>query len=197
MKKVLLALMLAIASLQMMEAQITAPAVETRPETDPKYLRGAVLEHEGRVYLSRTIDVPTELTEQEVLERVDAWLVRCMNDERVEFHNRLPQPAPNMLQQSVIFQLTFSQTFLSHDWTDMNYVLNLTVLPGKVVMDMEHITYKYREGDEVNKYTGYDLISDKLALSKKGTLVRGYKKFRMKTIDFMDELEVSLQKVFQ
>lgn len=178
-------------------AQITAPVVEARPDTDPKYLAGAVPEHDGFVYLTRKVEVPANLTQEEILQKLDNWLTRCMKDERVHYSQRLPQPADNELMHSVMFEITFSKSFISHDYADMTYVIHLTVNPGEVVLNLERITYKYNEGDKVCRYAAEELISDGYALNKKGRLILGYKRFRMKTIDFADELQVSLQREFE
>lgn len=197
MKKIVTTLMAFVALCASAIAQITAPAVEQRPDTDQKYLAGAVLEHDNYAYITRTIDVPTDLTQAEVLKRLGEWLQRCIKDDRVLFEQALPQPADNELMHGMLLRLTFSQSFLSHDFSDMSYVIHLTVNPGKVVMDLERITYKYREGDAIRKFSAEEMITDKEALNKKGRLILGYKRFRIKTIDFADELAASLQKEFQ
>ena len=176
-------------------AQITAPTVQPRSETDTRYMAGAVLEHGGYAYLTRTIE--TDKSAEELMPVLDAWLQRCMNDSRIEYQRRLAPKADNLLQHSVMIQLTFSQSFLSHDWADMSYVLTLEALPGKVVMNLERISYKYREGDDVVKYMAEEIITDSQAITKKGKLVLGYKKFRIKTIDLMDEFETSLRSELQ
>lgn len=178
-------------------AQITAPAIEQKPETDQKYLAGAVAERDGHVYLTRTLTIPAELTQQEVMQKLQGWMDRCMKDERISYHQNLPVASENELMHNVIMELTFSQSFISHDFANLMYLLHLTYTPGQVVMDIDHITYKYREADQENKYTADELISDHYAINKKGRLVFGYKKFRIKTIDLVDELFTSLQREFQ
>lgn len=197
MKRSLISLVAFFALMLSATAQITAPVVEQRPDTDNKYLAGAVLEHDGFCYLTRTVSVPAELSQADVMQRLQTWLDRCMKDERVLYQQSLPSPADNQLMHSVMMQITFSKSMLSHDFADMTYVIYLTANPGEVVMNIERITYKYREGDNVKKYTAEEMISDGFALNKKGRLILGYKRFRIKTIDFVDELEASLQKALQ
>lgn len=197
MKRILLALVALLTLSASVTAQITAPVVEQRAETDSKYLKGAVPEHDGHCYLTRTVEVPATLSQEEVMQRLGTWIERCMNDERVLYHQSLPAPEENQLMHSVLMRITFSKTMLSHDFADMSYVIYLTSTPGKVVMNLERIMYKYREGEKEARYPAEEMISDGYALSKKGRLVLGYKRFRMKTIDFMDELSISLQKEFQ
>ncbi len=196
--KKLLSLLVALISITTATAQITAPVVEEKPETDSKYMVGAIPEVNGKVVLTRTVEVPAGLTQQEVMNRVDTWLVRCSKDERMHFTQRLPKPADNELQQTYSLELTFSKSFISHDFAELAYVLAVRYTGSQLVMEMSHIYYKYNENNKQNKYTAEEMISDKYALNKKKTkLIFGYKKFRMKTIDFMDELQTSLQNEFK
>jgi hypothetical protein len=179
-------------------AQITAPVVEEKSETDIRYMAGAVPEVNGKVVLTRTVEVPAGLTQQEVMNRVDAWLVRCTKDERMHYNQRLPIAADNELQHSYSMELTFSKSFLAHDFAELAYVLAVRYEGGQLIMEMSHINYKYNENNKLNKYTAEEMIVDKYALNKKKTkLIFGFKKFRMKTIDLLDELQISLQNEFK
>ena len=196
--KKFLTLLMACATLSTSIAQITAPVIEEKPETDSKYMAGAVPEVNGKVVLSRTVEVPAGLTLQEVMNRVDAWLVRCTKDERMHYNQRLPQTADNELQHSYSMELTFSKSFLAHDFAELAYVLAVRYDGGQIIMEMSHINYKYNENNKLNKYTAEEMIIDKYALNKKKTkLIFGFKKFRMKTIDLLDELQISLQNEFK
>ena len=196
--KKLLTLLVAFITLVTATAQITAPVIEETPETDSKYMAGAIPEINGKVILTRTVEVPEGLTLQEVMNRVDTWLIRCTKDERMHFNQRLPQTADNELQHAYSLELTFSKTFLAHDFAEMAYVLAVRYIDGQIVMEMSHINYKYNENNKQNKYTAEEMIIDKYALNKKKTkLIFGFKKFRMKTIDLLDELQISLQNEFK
>ena len=196
--KKLFTILLACATMSTSIAQITAPVIEEKPETDIRYMAGAVPEVNGKVVLTRTVEVPAGLTQQEVMNRVDAWLVRCTKDERMHYNQRLPKAADNELQHSYSMELTFSKSFLAHDFAELAYVLAVRYEGGQLIMEMSHINYKYNENNKLNKYTAEEMIVDKYALNKKKTkLVFGFKKFRMKTIDLLDELQVSLQNEFK
>jgi len=196
--KKLLTLLVALLTLTTATAQITAPVVEQKPETDSKYMAGAVPEVDGKVVLTRIVEVPAGLTQQEVMNRVDSWLVRCAKDERMHYNQRLPQPADNELHHAYSMELTFSKSFISHDFTELAYVLGVRYTGSQLIMEMSHIYYKYNENNKLNKYTAEEMITDKIAMNKKKTkLIFGFKKFRMKTIDLLDELQVSLQNEFQ
>ena len=196
--KKLFTILLACATMSTSIAQITAPVIEEKSETDIRYMAGAVPEVNGKVVLTRTVEVPAGLTQQEVMNRVDAWLVRCTKDERMHYNQRLPKAADNELQHSYSMELTFSKSFLAHDFAELAYVLAVRYEGGQLVMEMSHINYKYNENNKLNKYTAEEMIVDKYALNKKKTkLIFGFKKFRMKTIDLLDELQVSLQNEFK
>ena len=197
MKKIF-TILIACATLSTSIAQITAPVIEEKSETDSRYMAGAVPEVDGKVVLTRTVEVPAGLTLQEVMNRVDAWLVRCTKDERMHYNQRLPQTTDNELQHSYSMELTFSKSFLAHDFAEMAYVLAVRYDEGQIIMEMSHINYKYNENNKLNKYTAEEMIIDKYALNKKKTkLIFGFKKFRMKTIDLLDELQISLQNEFK
>ncbi len=196
--KKLFTILLACATMSTSIAQITAPVIEEKSETDIRYMAGAVPEINGKVVLTRTVEVPAGLTQQEVMNRVDAWLVRCTKDERMHYNQRLPKAADNELQHSYSMELTFSKSFLAHDFAEMAYVLAVRYEGGQLIMEMSHINYKYNENNKLNKYTAEEMIVDKYALNKKKTkLIFGFKKFRMKTIDLLDELQISLQNEFK
>ena len=196
--KKLFTILLVCATMSTSIAQITAPVIEEKPETDIRYMAGAVPEVNGKVVLHRTVEVPASLTQQEVMNRVDAWLVRCTKDERMHYNQRLPKAADNELQHSYSMELTFSKSFLAHDFAELAYVLAVRYEGGQLIMEMSHINYKYNENNKLNKYTAEEMIVDKYALNKKKTkLIFGFKKFRMKTIDLLDELQISLQNEFK
>ena len=196
--KKLLTLLMAFATLATSSAQITAPVIEEKTETDSRYMAGAVPEINGKVVLTRTVAIPAGLSVQEVMNRVDSWLIRCTKDERMHFNQRLPKIADNELQHAYSLELTFSKSFLAHDFAEIAYVLAVRFDGGQLIMEMSHINYKYNENNKLNKYTAEEMIIDKYALNKKKTkLVFGFKKFRMKTIDLLDELQVSLQNEFK
>ena len=196
--KKLLTLLMAFATLATSSAQITAPVIEEKTETDSRYMAGAVPEINGKVVLTRTVAIPAGLSVQEVMNRVDSWLIRCTKDERMHFNQRLPKIADNELQHAYSLELTFSKSFLAHDFAEIAYVLAVRFDGGQLIMEMSHINYKYNENNKLNKYTAEEMIIDKYALNKKKTkLVFGFKKFRIKTIDLLDELQVSLQNEFK
>lgn len=196
MMKKLLFLLLSVFTITISSAQITAPVVEQKPETDAKYLAGAVPEVNGKVVFNREATLPEGMTTADAMDKIDQWLERCTKDERIRYTQRLPENPiiGNEIQQNLTMELTFSKSFISHDFADIIFILSVRVEDGKAMMEMSHIVYRYNEGGKVNRYNAEDMIIDKYALNKrKDKLVIGFKKFRIKTIDLFDELQVSLQ----
>lgn len=196
MMKKFLFLLLSVFTITISSAQITAPVVEQKSETDAKYLVGAVPEVNGKVVFNREATLPEGMTTADAMDKIDQWLERCTKDERIRYTQRLPQDPifGNVIQQNLTMELTFSKSFLSHDFAEIIFILSVRVEEGKAKMEMSHIVYRYNEGGKMNRYNAEDLIIDKYALNKrKDKLVIGFKKFRIKTIDLFDELQVSLQ----
>lgn len=177
------------------QAQITAP-VETEEKTeggvDPKYLRGAIAEIDGHVALIRRAALPVNADTADLWAKLQVWVDRCMNDKRILQHVDI-ESGEHEIRRSIIQRLTFSRTFISLDQSDMSFLFTARLEADSLTLTMSHITYQYRENDKLQRWTGDNTISDRVALNKRGTkLIWGYKKFRTTTIDLMDEYFTSL-----
>lgn len=193
------ALMIAATSFTTVNAQITGPAKEetsseNAPKYAPKYLKGGVPEIDGKVVLSRDFDMPAGFDREATIEKISNWLVRCSKDDRISQFSRLETSLSMTAQTFIIQKLLFTKSFLSLDQTDMQYVLTVSVKDSGIHLEMSKIIYKYRENDKLNTYKAEDMITDKIALRKSGkSMYPGFKKFRMKTIDLLDEFQASLK----
>ncbi len=183
-------------------AQITVPVEPTaalNEDSNAKYLK-PIPEENGKVYLLRELPLPDGMSETEAFDKLQKWMDRCMQDSRILAHNTVSGEDPQSLQQMVVQNLIFSSRILALDQTEMSYVLTASVQEGKLRLKMSHITYKYNGENrdrKMLKYTAEDHISDRAALFKKGKkMVPGFKKFRIKTIDLIDEYEASLKMTF-
>lgn len=199
--KFLILFLLALASATSINAQISAPVEKTATNDNPeaKYL-APLPEEKGKVYLLREVELPANIQQEEAFKKLNIWLSRCMQDTRIIQHTEIPTDQPQTLQQQAVQLITFTSALLSLDTTEMTYVLTATLQGNKVTLKMSHISYKYNGENRDRKmlrYTAEDHIADGVALNKKHTkLVLGYKKFRIKTIDLMDEYEQSLKNAF-
>lgn len=193
------AILLAVTSITTVNAQITGPAKEEvanaeAPKYAPKYLKGGVPEVNGKVVLSRDFDMPEGFDREATIEKISNWLVRCSKDDRMTQFSRLETQLPMTAQTFIVQKLVFSRSFISLDQCDLQYVLTVSVVEKGIHMEMSKITYKYNENDKQNTYKAEEMITDKVALRKNGlSIYPGYKKFRMKTIDLLDEYQTSLK----
>jgi len=155
------------------------------------YLAGAVPEKEGKVVFSEEYDLPG-MSKEQVFDKMHAWmqkrLLKNKNASRVVYSDKEKGMIAGIGEEYIVFK----SSALSLDRTLVNYQLTATCLPGKCLLDIEKIRYTYQEKE---KYTAEEWITDKYALNKDKTkLVRGLSKFRMKTIDFVNELFEHAQK---
>ncbi len=200
--KYLYILLLSVALAIPASAQITAPAEPVHQATgnpDAKYL-APIPEENGKVYLLREMPLPAGISEGEAYEKLQVWFDRCMQDKRISHHSDVATDKPLTIQQLVTQTITFSKSLMALDETESTFVLAASVEDGMLRLKMSHITYKYNGENrdrKMLKYTAEDHIADRVALFKKGRkLVPGYKKFRIKTIDLIDEYEASLKLAF-
>lgn len=198
-RTLLAALIIAATCITTVNAQITGPAKEEvnnpeAPKYAAKYLKGGVPVVDGKVVLSRDFDMPAGFDREATIDKISTWLVRCSKDDRMSQFSRLETQLPMTAQTFIIQKLVFSKSFISLDQCDLQYVLTVSVVDKGIHMEMSKITYKYKENDKLNTYRAEEMITDKVALRKNGlSIYPGYKKFRMKTIDLLDEYQSSLK----
>lgn len=159
-------------------------------QDDSKYLAGAVPEVDGKVVFRREFVVPNA-TQDQVFDRALAWLQNRMkqndNQSRVVYSDREKGLIAALGEEYIVF----SSSALSLDRTLVNYQITLTSMPAKCLIEIEKIRYTYQEKE---KYTAEEWITDKNALNKTQTkLVRGVSKFRIKTVDFVENLFTDAQ----
>lgn len=159
-------------------------------QDDSKYLVGAVPEVDGKVVFQREFDL-TGASQDNIYDRMLLWATERMkvneNSSRVVYTDKAKGSIAAMSEEYIVF----SSSALSLDRTVVNYQLTITCEPGKCKIEMEKIRYTYQEKE---KYTAEEWITDKVALNKTQTkLVRGIAKFRIKTVDFAEDLFDSAQ----
>ena len=203
MKRFFLLIALALGCAAATQAQITAPVTETQVSTenpDAKYLVPLPLEPTGQVYLERVLTLPEGTNTEETVAKLKDWMDRCMKDSRIISSTPVEAEEPNTLQMMVNQEIVFSQSFLTLDNGQMNYLLQTSVKDGKIILQMRRISFRYN-GDNPDRkmlrISAEEYIADKVALNKKGDkIIRAYRKFRVKTVDLIDEYESSLKMAF-
>ena len=176
---------------------ITLLAQEEQEMDMSKYLEGAIVEKDGKVYFERSIKGPT-LSREHVYKTAYLWLEDHLDDEGVKnpmiFENK---EEPNTWMASVPEHfLVFKKTMISVDRTFIKYRIRLTADEESLKMEIWDITYEYYPGSakEPERYTAEKCITDEYALDKTRTkLNRITSKFRIKTIDMVDEYAKELE----
>ena len=159
---------------------------------DNKYLAGAVPEIDGKVVFAKEFDL-SGIEQNSIYDYVHNWLDGRMkannNESRIVFADKEKGQIVATGEEGLVF----ANNALSLDRSIMNYNLIVICKPGKCEMQIERIRYNY----ENKKYTAEEMIADNVALNKKkDSIFRGYKKFRVSTIDYADVLFDSAREAF-
>lgn len=202
MKRLFLIMALAMGLSITSQAQITAPAISQQNEENPdaKYLVPIPLEENGMVYLERVLPLPEGADKDETFTKMKDWLDRCMKDQRIYNSSALDEDRPYTLSQMVRQEMIFSSGLLSLDRAEASYVLELSLKENNLVLKLRRISYRY-SGDnpdrKVLRCAAEDYIADKVALNKRGDKMhRAFRRFRVKTVDLIDEYAESLKLAF-
>ena len=95
-------------------------------------------------------------------------------------------------------ELIFSIKPLAKNYTQAFYQLELTMRDGKVEFNLHTLSFNVDQGEgEFSRVTAEQWITDKECLNKKGQLRRIPGKFRVKTIDLVDELKKEITAAIQ
>lgn len=201
MKHLFLMLALTLGLSSTMQAQITAPvATQNSADTDAKYLAPIPQDEKGQVYLERILTLPEGSSPEDTFAKLGDWLDRCLKDERMHVAQKIESENPNCYLTMITQDMVFSKSLLALDKAEIGYVLSLSVKDNQIILQMQHISYRYN-GDnaerKMQRLHAEDYIADKVALNKRGDKIyRAYRKFRVKTIDLIDEYESSLKMAF-
>jgi hypothetical protein len=150
------------------------------------YLAGAVPEVDGKVVFSKEFSIPG-LKRDVVYERVQKWMEKRLaennNDRsRIVYSDK---ENGNMVGAAEEW-LTFKSNALALDRAWMGYSVKAECADEICRVSIEKIRYTYQEKE---KYTAEEIISDSQALNKAKTkMIIGFKKWRMKTVDFADDM---------
>lgn len=91
-------------------------------------------------------------------------------------------------------ELIFSIKPLSKNYTQAFYQLSLLISDNKVEMKIGNISFNVDQGEgRFERVAAEEWITDKEAINKKGKLSRISGKYRIKTIDLVDELKKEIQ----
>lgn len=163
-------------------------------QNEAKYLAGAVPVTDNKVTFTETFVNP-HLIPKQIFDKLLVWAQNRFKSEeknwgRVTYSN----PDKGQIACQGEEYITFSERALSLDRAKIKFRLILTVTNDTCNMEISNISYLYGEKD--NKIAAEEYITDKYALNKDETkLLYGTKKFRIKTIDLVEEIESNLRQV--
>ncbi len=190
----LLALTLSVNAQTTGEEQTQRRALFERKNKDipAKYMQGGVPEVNGKVTWAKTYNLEGQTAEQ-IYDKALAYfsnLVKSDNQTDKSALAGVDRVGHKILVRSQEW-VVFTSKALSLDRTKMNYGASIECSDGVCKLMITNITYNYEEDrPTAAHFTAEEMIADKVAFNKKGTgfVKGGTKKFRIATIDRMDQI---------
>lgn len=162
---------------------------EVFAQVDQKYLAGAVPEEDGKVVFKEEFKLPG-LSKAQIYERALAWAKARYSEE-----NQIPytDAEKGVFSCRGNEDIVFKSSALSLDKTEIRYQLNVFCEDNLCEAELKTISYLYNVSYKSTPelYKAEEWITDKEAVNK-NKLYRNNGKFRIKTIDLVDELFTSL-----
>lgn len=163
----------------------------------PKYLEGGVPEIDGKVTWEKSFDVPGKSADA-IYDTMLAYLQQFV---KMEGQTDMSQVAiVNKSTKQIVARasewLVFENRLLSLDQTLFNYIIIADCSNGACKVKITNLNYRYEEGRPTEmSMTAEEWINDKNALNKKKTGFQkgGVKKFRMKTIDRIENIFAGIE----
>lgn len=159
---------------------------------DAKYLAGGVPEIDGKVTWQTSI-VAKDKSAAQLYDAALAYFQKFVK-EKEHLQNSQVAIVDKSAHKIVVRAqewLVFENRALSLDQTKFNYALIVSCEDGKISMSLTNISYKYEEDrPSAMTITAEEWITDRETLNKKknGFHKGGVKKFRMKTIDRVEQI---------
>ncbi|MBQ6750597.1 MAG: DUF4468 domain-containing protein [Bacteroidaceae bacterium] len=165
--------------------------------------KGAVPEVDGKIVFKADILAPGK-TKEDLYQKVAQWAsyrysansVRGNYTDNDFFKNLEYATVKSADKNSGRFQcqgaeeLIFSIKPLAKNYTQAFYLLDLVVSNGQVSFNLNSLSFNVDQGEgQFTRVAAEDWISDKECINKKGELRRIPGKFRIKTIDLVEELK--------
>ena len=207
MKKIIIAL-IAVALPLMMQAQreglISKKAPKGQSDMSVYKAKGAVPEEAGKVVFKDVIAAPSK-NKEDIFNKVSQWanLRYAPNSimgedyrdanffKNIEFSKvKEANKQSGKIECQGAEEMIFSIKPLAKIFTQAFYLLDLSVSDGKVEFMLHTLSYNVDQGEgEFIRMTAEEWITDARCLNKKGELKRANGKFRIKTIDLVNELK--------
>lgn len=207
MKTIIIAI-LAVALPMMMQAQseglISRKAPKGKSDMSVYRAKGAIPEEAGKVVFNDVIAAPGK-SKEDIFNKVAQWANlryepnSMMGDDyrdanffkNIEFSKvKEANKQSGKIECQGAEELIFAVKPLAKNFTQAFYLLDLSISDGKVDFMLHTLSFNVDQGEgEFLRMTAEEFITDKECLNKKGELKRIPGKFRIKTIDLVNELK--------
>jgi hypothetical protein len=166
-------------------------------QEEAKYLAGAVSEVDGKVIFSKSIPVKNPISDDDLFNIMDKWVNDNYGsdlnnkdlDNRVLLSNKEEKDIACLGEKFLVFK----KSAFVLDQSKMVYQLILDIEGGKCNATVRYIKYEY--SDSKTPLPAEEMITDEIALNKKGDkLNRYYDKFRRQTVDSINSIFNSIDK---
>ncbi len=166
-------------------------------QVDPKYMEGAIPLENGKVVFNKTFEA-TGLTQNAIFGKILYWAgQRFVPIAKDGLQSRVLFSDPSTGQIACLGQeyLVFTNKALALDRAIISYQLTITCKPGSYDMKISAIRYLYNIGDKKESIPAEEQITDKYTLTKKkDKLIKATGKFRIHTIDLVNQLYADAEK---
>ena len=175
---------------------------------ETEYMVGAFPMENGKVIFRETIEAPGK-TKEQIFNALRQWAsLRYMADsesglwtDRNYFKNlslakvESANESTGEIVCNAEEEMVFSSKALSKDFTKLYYKLNIKCEDGKASFTLSNIKYIYEGASDPSILPAEEWITDEEALNKKKTkFIRISGKFRVKTIDLVENLKDQMAK---
>ncbi len=159
---------------------------------DSYYLEGAVPEVNGKVVFEKNFSIPG-MSQQEVYDKALEWAEAHMKgNENANSRVAYTDKSKGQIAATGLEYVVFQSAGLSLDRVKLSYQMLINCANEGCRLEFRQLRYDYPGTDE--KFTAEESISDEYALNKDHTkLIRGWAKFRRKTVDWVDDMNRELQ----
>lgn len=200
MKKLLIAIMVAVLPVCVEAQGLFSNKVYQGRKDHKEYMQGAVPQADGKVVFTKEFT-----TSKNSYNALMQWAgLRYKPDTEQGkwsdlnyFHNTESTKVETPDKNTIVCQgnewLVFARNVLSSDQSIVRYKLTLKITNMKVVARLTDIAYFYALNEMPELIYAEDWIVDSKAFNEKGKLRHSVDKFRVKTIDLVDELFAEIE----
>jgi|SRR5574344_278142 hypothetical protein len=161
-----------------------------------EYLAGAIEEDNGVVIFTKELNAPG-LSKAKTIAIAREWLMELTKSDNNNSSLITIDESDNSLFYLRQFYLIFKKTVLSLDRAFTFYPIKIYCYDNSCKIVIKGIKYQYANitTNKLEILSAEELITDKIALNKTKTKIYpGYAKFRICTIDNIEELAINFQK---